>query len=128
MSTDNPNLSLDVMRELARHSRKVVAVLRGTATSEMPATKKDANAVNITPNIKNAFYQCAANGISLEKIEEVHGETQFTARVAQLGRSVTVGCTGHLTPKQAESEARRVAAYLSLMAAKGARHEHASRT
>lgn len=71
--------------------------------------------MNITPGIRNAFER-KANGVRLEKIAEANGETQFVVYVAKLGRSVTVGCTGHLTPKQAEAEAGRVAAYLSTLA------------
>lgn len=80
--------------------------------------------MNITPNIKNAFDRKAADGVRLQSITEASGETQFTAYVARLGKSITVGCSGRLTPKQAEAEAGRVAAYLSAMAPREASRGH----
>lgn len=71
--------------------------------------------MKITPQIRNAFDR-KADGVRLESIAEAGDETRFTAYVAKLGRSVTVGCSGRLTPKQAEAQAEVVAAYLSALA------------
>lgn len=76
--------------------------------------------MKLTPGIKNAFARNAGDGVHLEGITEADGETKFTAWVAHLGKSITVGCSGHLTPKQAEAEAGRVAAYLAALTPKSA--------
>lgn len=72
--------------------------------------------MKITLGIQNAFARSAEPGVRLEKITEEAGETRFTAWVERLGKTITVGCTGHLTPKQVEAEAGRIAAYLSALA------------
>ena len=77
--------------------------------------------MKITHKIKSAF-ESRADGVRLDSITELGGETQFTAYVSKLGRSMTVGCSGRLTPKQAEIQAGIVAAYLSALAPKGGSH------